>query len=141
MIRLSNTLFIPEYEIVFSAIRASGPGGQHVNKTSSAIQLRFDIRRSSLPVEVKQQLLKYPDSRISSQGVIIIKAQEHRSQELNRQDARLRLEDLFKKALQRKKPRKPTRPTKSAVKKRLEAKQQRGRLKTLRGRVNSSGRD
>jgi len=126
---------------VFTAIRASGPGGQHVNKTSSAAQLRFDIRHSSLPAEVKQQLLKYPDSRISRQGVIIIKSQVHRSQEMNRQDALVRLEGLLKKALQRKKPRKPTRPTKSSVKKRLEAKQQRGRLKNLRGRVNTQNRD
>ncbi|MCK4743967.1 MAG: aminoacyl-tRNA hydrolase [Sulfuriflexus sp.] len=138
MIRLSNTLFIPEHELEFSAIRAQGAGGQHVNKTSSAIQLRFDVRRSHLPVEIKQQILRLSDQRISSQGVVVIKAQTHRSQEKNRQDAEQRLQSLLIKALERKKPRRPTRPSKNSVKKRLEGKQQRGKLKNLRGRVGSS---
>jgi len=138
MIRLSNTLFIPAQEIEFSAIRAQGAGGQHVNKTSSAVQLRFDVRRSCLPAEVKQQILGIADQRISAQGVIVIKAQTHRSQEKNRQEALDRLEALLKQALLRKKPRKVTRPTRSSVKKRLESKQQRGKLKNLRGRVNRS---
>jgi len=141
MIRLSNTLFIPEYELVFSAIRAQGPGGQHVNKTSSAVQLRFDIRHSSLPTQVKQQLLKYPDSRISREGVVIIKAQTHRSQSMNRDEAVERLKNLLEKALHKKKTRRSTRPTRSSVKKRLEAKQQRGKLKSLRGRVKRSEGD
>ena len=138
MIRLSNTLFIPTHEIEFSAIRAQGAGGQHVNKTSSAVQLRFDVRRSHLPAEVKQQILRLADQRISAQGVIVIKAQTHRSQEKNRQDAIQRLKTLLERALLRKKLRKPTRPTRSAVKKRLESKQQRGKVKNLRGRVSSS---
>jgi len=138
MIRLSNSLFISEHELEFSAIRAQGAGGQHVNKTSSAVQLRFDIRRSSLPVEVKKQLLRLSDQRISSQGVIVIKSQTHRSQDKNRQEAKQRLQALLEKALLRKKPRRPTKPTRSSVKKRLESKQQRGKLKNLRGRVSGS---
>ena len=138
MIRLSNTLVIPEHEIEFSAIRAQGAGGQHVNKTSSAVQLRFDVRRSHLPVEMKQQILRLSDQRISSQGVIVIKAQTHRSQEKNRQEALDRLKEMLDKALLRKKPRRPTRPTRGSVKKRLESKQQRGKVKNLRGRVDSS---
>jgi len=138
MIRLSNSIFIPEHEIEFSAIRAQGAGGQHVNKTSSAVQLRFDVRRSCLPVEMKQQILRLSDQRISSQGVIVIKAQTHRSQEKNRQEAKQRLQALLEKGLLRKKPRRPTRPSKSSVKKRLEGKQQRGKLKNLRGRVGRS---
>ena len=138
MIRLSNTLVIPEHEIEFSAIRAQGAGGQHVNKTSSAVQLRFDVRRSHLPVEIKQQILGISDQRISSQGVIVIKAQTHRSQEKNRQEALARLKSLLDKALLRKKPRRPTRPSRSSVKKRLESKQQRGKVKNLRGRVDRS---
>ena len=138
MIRLSNTLVIPEHEIEFSAIRAQGAGGQHVNKTSSAVQLRFDVRRSHLPVEIKQQILRLSDQRISSQGVIVIKAQTHRSQEKNRQEALARLKALLDKALLHKKPRRPTRPSRSSVKKRLESKQQRGKVKNLRGRVDRS---
>jgi len=138
MIRLSNTLVIPEHEIEFSAIRAQGAGGQHVNKTSSAVQLRFDVHRSHLPVEIKQQILALSDQRISSQGVIVIKAQTHRSQEKNRQEALQRLEALLKRAILRKKHRRPTRPTHSSVKKRLESKQQRGKVKNLRGRVDRS---
>lgn len=138
MIRLSNMLVIPEHEIEFSAIRAQGAGGQHVNKTSSAVQLRFDVRRSHLPVEIKQQILSMSDQRISSQGVIVIKAQTHRSQEKNRQEALARLKAMLDKALLRKKPRRPTRPTRSSVKKRLESKQQRGKVKNLRGRVDRS---
>ena len=138
MIRLSNTLFIPAHEIIFSAIRAQGAGGQHVNKTSSAVQLRFDVRASSLPAESRQQILNYPDQRISRQGIIVIKAQTHRRQDKNRQEALQRLQSLLKKALLRQKPRKATRPSRSSVKKRLESKQQRGKLKNLRGRVSRS---
>jgi len=136
MIRLSNNVFIPEDEIEFSAIRAQGAGGQHVNKTSSAIQLRFDVRRSCLPTEMKQQILGLSDQRLSAQGVIVIKAQTHRSQDKNRQEALARLKTMLDQALLRKKPRRLTRPTRSSVKKRLENKQQRGKVKNLRGRVN-----
>jgi len=135
MIRISNTVYIPEHEIEFSAIRAQGAGGQHVNKTSSAVQLRFDVQRSSLPAEIKQRILNFSDQRISRQGVIVIKSQANRSQELNRQEAGQRLKLLLEKILKRQKPRKATRPTRSSVKKRLESKQQRSKLKNLRGRV------
>jgi len=138
MIRLSNNIVIPPHEIVFSAIRAQGAGGQHVNKTSSAVQLRFDVRHSSLPAELKQQVLRQADQRISAQGVIVIKSQTYRSQEKNRQEALERLKLLLERALKRNKPRKPTRPTRSSVKKRLESKQARGKLKNLRGRVGRS---
>ena len=138
MIRISNNIVIPEHELEFSAIRARGAGGQHVNKTSSAVQLRFDVRGSSLPSEVKQQLLRISDQRISSQGIIVIKAQTHRSQDMNRKEAIDRLKRMLERALLRKKPRKPTRPTRSSVKKRLESKQQRGKLKNLRRRVSRS---
>jgi len=138
MIRLSNNVVIPEDEIEFSAIRAQGAGGQHVNKTSSAIQLRFDVRRSRLPTEMKQQILRLSDQRLSAQGVIVIKAQTHRSQDKNRQEALARLKTMLDQALLRKKPRRLTRPTRSSVKKRLENKQQRGKVKNLRGRVNRS---
>ena len=138
MVRLSNMLVIPEDEIEFSAIRAQGAGGQHVNKTSSAIQLRFDVRRSCLPAEMKQQILRLSDQRLNAQGVIVIKAQTHRSQDKNRQEALARLKTMLDKALLRKKPRRPTRPTRSSVKKRLESKQQRSKVKNLRGRVNRS---
>ena len=136
MIRLSNNVVIPEDEIEFSAIRAQGAGGQHVNKTSSAIQLRFDVRHSCLPTEMKQKILRLSDQRLSAQGVIVIKAQTHRSQDKNRQEALARLKTMLDRALLRKKPRRPTRPTRSSVKKRLENKQQRGKVKNLRGRVN-----
>jgi len=138
MIRISNSIVIPAHELELSAIRAQGAGGQHVNKTSSAVQLRFDVRHSSLPADAKQRILNYHDQRISRQGVIVIKAQAHRSQEMNRQEAEQRLKALLEKALMRQKPRKATRPTRSSVKKRLESKQQRGKLKNLRGRVSRS---
>jgi len=138
MIRLSDTLMIPSDELEFSAIRAQGAGGQHVNKTSSAVQLRFDVRASSLPIDCQQLVLKHPDQRISGQGVIVIKSQSHRSQEKNREEAKQRLESLLKRILTRQKPRKATRPSKSSVKKRLESKQQRGKLKNSRRRVDSS---
>lgn len=135
MIRLPNNLIIPATDIRFSAIRAQGAGGQHVNKSSSAVQLRFDVRRSSLPAELKQRILQHPDRRISRQGMIVIKAQTYRSQEKNRNEALKRFQALLDKALWRKKRRKVTVPSKSAVKRRLENKQHRAQLKKIRGRV------
>ncbi|MEX2130803.1 MAG: alternative ribosome rescue aminoacyl-tRNA hydrolase ArfB [Pseudohongiellaceae bacterium] len=125
---------LADSEVEFQAIRASGPGGQNVNKVSSAIQLRFDISASSLTENVKQKLLSLHDQRISNNGVIVIKAQRFRSQDKNRQDALSRLETLFASATRPVKPRKPTRPSKSAVKKRLESKKSKGRLKSLRNK-------
>ena len=127
---------IPESEIEFTAIRASGPGGQHVNKVSSAIHLRFDIHSSSLPDHVKQKLASLADTRISSDGQIVIKAQRFRSQDKNRADALERLDELLAKAQRKRKARRPTRPTKSSVKKRLDKKKKQGDRKKLRGRID-----
>jgi len=132
MIRLSD---IPESEIEMVQIRASGPGGQHVNKVSSAIHLRFDVRASSLPQTVKQRLLQLADTRLSSDGVIVIKAQSYRSQEKNRADALARLEELLLKAQRIRKKRKATKPTKASVKRRLDNKRKQGQQKKLRGKV------
>jgi len=124
---------IPENEVEFSAIRASGPGGQHVNKVSSAVHLRFDIKASSLPDHFKQRLLEKNDQRISREGVVIIKARQYRSQEKNRQEALLRLEELIIQSTRTEKPRRATRPPKSSKKKRVDEKKARGHIKNLRG--------
>ncbi len=140
MIEITPSLSIDEDEITERAARASGPGGQHVNKTSTAIELRFDVRGSpSLPEDVKARLEGLAGSRLTQDGVLVLFAQGHRSQELNRQDARERLVDLIKRALHRPKPRKPTRPTYSSKLKRLDGKTRRSGVKNLRGRP--SGED
>ncbi|MBT8146130.1 MAG: aminoacyl-tRNA hydrolase [Gammaproteobacteria bacterium] len=123
---------IPDQEVDIQPIRASGPGGQNVNKVSSAIHLRFDSQASSLPDFCKQRLLAFSDRRISSDGVVVIKAQRHRSQELNRQDALQRLDELITRAMKQPRPRKPTRPTASSKRRRMDDKKARGRLKKLR---------
>jgi len=125
---------LADSEVEFQAIRASGPGGQNVNKVSSAVQLRFDIGASSLEAAVKQKLLSLSDQRINNNGEIVIKAQRFRSQDKNRQDALSRLETLIALAIKPVKYRRPTRPSKSAVKQRLENKKSKGRLKSLRGK-------
>jgi len=132
MITISPHIHLADDEIEFEAIRSSGPGGQNVNKTSTAIHLRFDIPASSLPREVKQRLLATHDTRISKEGVIVIKAQEERSQTRNREQAILRLKQIIQEALKVPKRRVATKPKKSAVKKRLDTKTRRGQMKQLR---------
>lgn len=127
---------IPESEIVFSAIRASGPGGQNVNKVSSAIHLRFDVRSSSLPDAVKAKILRMRDTRISTEGVIVIKAQKFRSQEKNKLESLARLDELLQKSQHVETPRRQTRPSRSSVRKRLEGKKKQGSVKKNRGKVN-----
>lgn len=135
MLQISNTVNIPEREIEMSAVRSQGAGGQNVNKVATAIHLRFDIGASSLPARYKERLLKLNDHRITSEGVVVIKAQEHRSQEQNREEALQRLQNLIKSAVVIPKPRKPSKPTRSSQKKRLDSKSKRSQIKTIRGKV------
>lgn len=132
MLKISNTLFIPLAEIEFNAIRSQGSGGQHVNKVSTAIHLRFNIAASSLPEDYKTRLLKLNDYRISKEGIIIIKAQNYRSQEKNKAEAIQRLVELVKKVSVTPRKRRKTKPSKTSVRKRLDSKTLRGAIKKLR---------
>ncbi|SDJ87298.1 alternative ribosome rescue aminoacyl-tRNA hydrolase ArfB [Microbulbifer yueqingensis] len=136
MLKVSNKISIPLDEVEMHAVRSQGAGGQNVNKVASAIHLRFDIAASSLPQEIKLRLLGMQDQRITSDGVIVIKAQRFRTQEKNRADALERLADLLGHAARRRKHRVPTRPTRASKERRLKKKTRRGQIKSLRGKVS-----
>lgn len=137
MIVISRHVAISDGELEITAIRAQGAGGQHVNKTSTAIHLRFDIRASSLPEYYKERLLAASHHLISSDGVIVIKAQEYRSQELNREAALARLVAVIKDLTKEQKARRPTRPTRASKERRLASKAQKSSVKAMRGKVRS----
>lgn len=132
MLHISSSIAIPDHEVDIHAIRSQGAGGQNVNKVATAVHLQFDVRASSLPTLYKEELLKLRDHRISAEGVITIKAQQHRTQERNREDALERLRLLIQSVTIPRKKRKPTTPTKGAHDRRIQSKKRQGRLKTLR---------
>lgn len=136
MLQITPHIFLPEQEVEITAIRAQGSGGQNVNKVASAIHLRFDIRSSSLPPHIKEKLLQQSDSRLTSDGCFIIKAQQFRTQEQNREDGFRRLVEIIRKVTIEPKKRKATRPSRAAKAKRLESKTRRGKIKAMRKKID-----
>jgi len=136
MLIINHYITISDDELVISAIRSQGAGGQNVNKVSSAIHLRFDIAASSLPEHFKERLLALRDTRINKEGILVIKAQQYRTQEKNRADALHRLQTLIRSISQVQKTRRPTKPSRNARKKRTDSKTKRGQTKSLRGKVH-----
>lgn len=133
MIHITDAISIPDNELTMTFVRADGPGGQHVNKTATAVQLRFDVKGSpSLPDDVRRRLMGLAGRRMTSDGVLVIDARSHRSQKQNREDAMARLEDLLRAAAKPPRPRRPTRPSAAARRRRLESKTRRARLKRTR---------
>ena len=137
MIPITASIQIPADEVTWHAVRAQGSGGQNVNKVATAVHLRFDIGASSLPEAVKARLLRLSDRRITKEGVVVIKSQDHRSQTQNREEALERLAELVRRATLRPRKRKATRPSKAAKRRRVDAKTRRGRTKALRGKVRA----
>ena len=135
MLEISPNIHLADWEFDFQPVRAQGAGGQNVNKVASAVHLRFDIRRSSLPSSCKQRLLRFSDQRITREGVIVIKAQRFRTQELNKEGALQRLKELIQEAIKPVKRRRATKPTKGSQRRRVDKKTQRGKIKNLRGKV------
>lgn len=136
MLKISNTVALADWEIELTAIRSMGAGGQKVNKTSSAIHLRFDIKRSTLPDFYKERLLSLTDSRVTKEGVIIIKAQQFRTQEQNREDALERLKQIILSATVVQKARRATKPTRASQKRRVDNKKRKSQTKALRGKYS-----